>query len=280
MPGLLYFPLLGGQRAAMFWEMGPLASDREADRSLPSADYLSHASPRWEYRRWVALSRVLPAEPTRGAGVHLRPILLVSGVTGDDIVLVPEDHSQSVCVAGVQAIRRWRSLTRSVLTSSRSGRSGGCPSCLSDNGRRRDLTRLRFVLRNEMRLETPRSSKSERPKSVLRLTYAARSGTHGDARNHDPDDVAGVVGVMDGGGGLERSSGEAARDPASDCLPASGCFGRRAALRHVPARPPLGGDSVAHSGRARMGHGGGRRRRPALHVVGAHPPGTPLVEQR
>jgi hypothetical protein len=56
-------PLLAGHRAAMFRDMGRLASDREAALVRATADYFRNALPRGEYLGWVAQSNVSPAEP-------------------------------------------------------------------------------------------------------------------------------------------------------------------------------------------------------------------------
>ncbi len=149
-------PLLAGQRAAMFRDMGRLASDREAALVRATADYLSQALPRREYLGWVALSRVSPAEPIGGAGVQLRPILPRPGVTGDGIELGPE-----AIILNVYVEPPWRrrgvgeALMRSVLTALAERKVRRVVLHASDNGRRL-YERLGFVPTNEMRLETPR----------------------------------------------------------------------------------------------------------------------------
>jgi ribosomal protein S18 acetylase RimI-like enzyme len=146
-------PLLAGHRAAMFRDMGRLASDREAALVRATTDYFREALPRGEYLGWVALSRVSPAEPIGGAGVQLRPILPRPASAGDGIELGPE-----AIILNVYVEPAWRrrgvgeALMRSVLTALAQRKVRRIVLHASDEGRRL-YERLGFVPTNEMRLE-------------------------------------------------------------------------------------------------------------------------------
>jgi ribosomal protein S18 acetylase RimI-like enzyme len=146
-------PVLAGHRAAMFRDMGRLASDREAALVLATADYLRDALPGGEYLGWLAVSEVSPAEPIGGAGVQLRPILPRPAAAGDGIVLGPE-----AIILNVYVEPAWRrrgvgeALMRSVLTALAERKIRRIVLHASDDGRRL-YERLGFVATNEMRLD-------------------------------------------------------------------------------------------------------------------------------
>ena len=150
-------PLLAVHRAAMFRDMGRLASDSEEALVGATADYLRDALPRGEYLGWVAQSRVSPAEPIGGAGVQLRTIIPRPTPVGDGIELGPE-----AIILNVYVEPAWRrrgvgdALMQSVLTALAERKIRRIVLHASDEGRRL-YERLGFVPTNEMRLETPRS---------------------------------------------------------------------------------------------------------------------------
>jgi ribosomal protein S18 acetylase RimI-like enzyme len=150
-------PLLAGHRAAMFRDMGRLASDRQAALVRATVDYFREALPRGEYLGWVALSSASPAEPIGGAGVQLRPILPRPAPAGDGIELGPE-----AIILNVYVEPAWRrrgvgeALMRSLLSALAQRKVRRIVLHASDEGRRL-YERLGFVPTNEMRLETPRT---------------------------------------------------------------------------------------------------------------------------
>ena len=150
-------PLLAHHRAAMFRDMGRLASDREMALVAATAEYLRGALPRGDYLAWVAQSQVSPAEVIGGAGVQLRPILPRPGPAGDSIEPGPE-----AIILNVYVELAWRrrgvgeALMRSVLTALAERKIRRIVLHASDEGRRL-YERLGFVPTNEMRLETPLS---------------------------------------------------------------------------------------------------------------------------
>jgi hypothetical protein len=97
-------PLLAGHRAAMFRDMGRLASDREAALVRATADYFRDALPRGDYLGWVAQSTSSPPEPIGGAGVQLRPILPRPRPASDGIEL--GRRSTPLRAAGIRADER------------------------------------------------------------------------------------------------------------------------------------------------------------------------------
>jgi ribosomal protein S18 acetylase RimI-like enzyme len=149
-------PLLAGHRAAMFRDMGQLASDREAALVRATAGYLRGALPRGEYLAWVAESSVTPAELIGGAGVQLRPILPRPASAGDGLELGPE-----AIILNVYVEPAWRRrgvgdrLMQSVLTTLAERKVRRIVLHASDDGRRL-YERLGFVATNEMRFEPPR----------------------------------------------------------------------------------------------------------------------------
>ena len=150
-------PLLAVHRAAMFRDMGSVASGSEAALVRATADYLRDALPRGEYLAWVAQSSVSPLEPIGGAGVQLRPILPRPTPAGDGIELGPE-----AIVLNVYVDPAWRrrgvadALMQRVLTVLAERKIRRIVLHASNDGRRL-YERLGFVPTNEMRLETPRS---------------------------------------------------------------------------------------------------------------------------
>ena len=149
-------PLLAAHRAAMFRDMGQLASDREAALVRATADYFRDALPRREYLAWVAESTVSSAEPIAGAGVQLRPILPRPTPGGEGIELGPE-----AIVLNVYVDPAWRrrgvgdALMQRVLIALAERRIRRIVLHASDDGRRL-YERLGFVPTNEMRFEPPR----------------------------------------------------------------------------------------------------------------------------
>ena len=145
-------PLLAGHRAAMFRDMGRLASDGEAALVRATADYFRTALPRGEYLGWVAQSASSPSEPIGGAGVQLRSILPRPGSAGDGIEFGPE-----AIVLNVYVEPAWRrrgvgeALMRSILTVLAERKVRRIVLHASDEGRRL-YERLGFVPTNEMRL--------------------------------------------------------------------------------------------------------------------------------
>jgi ribosomal protein S18 acetylase RimI-like enzyme len=147
-------PLLAGHRAAMFRDMGRLASGLEAALVRATAEYLRHALPRGEYLGWVAQTTLSSPESVGGAGVQLRPILPRPTSAGDGIEPGPE-----AIVLNVYVEPAWRrrgvgeGLMRSVLTALAERKVRRIVLHASPDGRRL-YERLGFVPTNEMRLET------------------------------------------------------------------------------------------------------------------------------
>jgi len=146
-------PLLARHRAAMFRDMGRLASGSEASLVRATADYLREALPRGEYLAWVAQTTSSSPEPIGGAGVQLRPILPRPRSSGDGIELGPE-----AIVLNVYVEPAWRRrgvgerLMQSVLTALAERNVRRIVLHASQDGRRL-YERLGFVPTNEMRLE-------------------------------------------------------------------------------------------------------------------------------
>jgi len=146
--------LLAHHRAAMFRDMGRLASELEPVLARATEDYLRDALPSGEYLAWVAETRPSRGEPIGGAGVQLRRILPRPGSNGDGLELGPE-----ALVLNVYVEPAWRrhgvgeALMRAVLAALAGRRVGRIVLHASDQGRRL-YQRLGFVGSNEMRLET------------------------------------------------------------------------------------------------------------------------------
>ena len=147
-------PLLARHRAAMFRDMGRLASLSETSLIRATADYLSEALPRGEYLGWVAQTTSQLLEPIGGAGVQLRPILPRPRSSGDGIELGPE-----AIVLNVYVEPAWRRrgvgerLMQAVLTALAERNVRRIVLHASADGRRL-YQRMGFVPTNEMRLET------------------------------------------------------------------------------------------------------------------------------
>jgi GNAT superfamily N-acetyltransferase len=153
-------PLLARHRAAMFRDMGHLASNQEEPLERATASYLRDALPRGEYLAWVAEDNDAPSALIGGTGVQLRPILPRPRPGSDDLELGPE-----AIVLNVYVEPPWRrrgvaeALMRAAL------------DALADRGIRRIVLhasadgrrlyeRLGFAPTNEMRLSRPLTSKS------------------------------------------------------------------------------------------------------------------------
>ena len=144
-------PLLAYHRAAMFRDMGQLASHREDALQRATAAYLQDALPRGEYLGWVAEDLAPPGVAIGGAGVQIRPILPRPRPGRDDLELGPEAIVLNVYVESnwrrqgvAEALMRAamdaldaRGIRRIVLHASKDGR--------------RLYERLGFVPTNEMR---------------------------------------------------------------------------------------------------------------------------------
>ncbi len=151
---VLDLPLLAYHRAAMFRDMGRLASELERELVRATAAYLRDALPSGEYLAWVAETTRSPAEPIGGAGVQLRRILPRPGSGGDGLELGPE-----AIVLNVYVEPAWRrrgvgeALMQVVLAVLAERKVGRIVLHASDQGRRL-YRRLGFVASNEMRLAT------------------------------------------------------------------------------------------------------------------------------
>jgi GNAT superfamily N-acetyltransferase len=152
---VLDIPVLARHRAAMFRDMGQLASDGEAALVHATAGYLRDALPRGEYLAWVARSAAPSPEIIGGVGVQLRPILPRPGSAGDAVELGPEAIVLNMYVELV-----WRrrgvgaALMRSLLAALADRKLRQIVLHASDDGRRL-YERLGFVPTNEMCLKTP-----------------------------------------------------------------------------------------------------------------------------
>ena len=146
-------PVLAYHRAAMFGDMGKLASHFEQTLRTATAEYLREALRRGEYLAWVAEDTASPPAIIGGAGVQLRPILPRPDRGDDELELGPEAIVLNVYVEpawrrrGVaEALMRTlldalalRGIRRIVLHASAEGR--------------RLYERLGFEPTNEMRLK-------------------------------------------------------------------------------------------------------------------------------
>jgi len=145
-------PLLVHHRAAMFRDMGQLASHQEETLERATASYLRDALPRGEYLAWVAEDRGTPPATIGGAGVQLRPILPRPRTGTDDLELGPE-----AIVLNVYVEPAWRrrgvaeTLMRVVLDALAARGIRRIVLHASDEGRRL-YERIGFVPTNEMRL--------------------------------------------------------------------------------------------------------------------------------
>jgi ribosomal protein S18 acetylase RimI-like enzyme len=146
-------PLLAYHRAAMFRDMGRLASQHEEALERATASYLRDALPRGEYLAWVAEGKGTPPAAIGGAGVQLRPILPRPGADGDDsLELGPE-----AIILNVYVESAWRrrgvaeALMRAVLDALALRGIRRIVFHASDDGLRL-YERLGFVPTNEMRL--------------------------------------------------------------------------------------------------------------------------------
>jgi GNAT superfamily N-acetyltransferase len=158
-------PVLAGHRAAMFRDMGRLASDAVSALVGATAEHLREAMPQGEYLAWVAVRTASPSECIGGAGVQLRPSLPRPGSAGGPVELGPE-----AIVLNVYVEPAWRrcgvgeALMRSVLTELAERKVQRIVLHASDEGRRL-YERLGFVPTNEMRLEPSQRAGTDRPKA-------------------------------------------------------------------------------------------------------------------
>jgi ribosomal protein S18 acetylase RimI-like enzyme len=145
-------PRLARHRAAMFRDMGQLASHQQERLEQATASYLRDAVPRGEYLAWVAEDAGTPPATIGGAGVQLRPILPRPRPGADDLEFGPE-----AIVLNVYVEPAWRrrgvgeALMRAVLDFLAVRGIRRVVLHASDNGRRL-YERVGFVPTNEMRL--------------------------------------------------------------------------------------------------------------------------------
>jgi ribosomal protein S18 acetylase RimI-like enzyme len=145
---------LAYHRAAMFRDMGQLATHQEAPLKDATRDYLRVALPRGEYLAWVAEDSAAPPAIIGGAGVQLRPILPRPRPGTEDVELGPE-----AIILNVYVEPAWRrrgvaeALMRAVLDALAGRGIHRIVLHASDDGRRL-YERLGFVQTNEMRLES------------------------------------------------------------------------------------------------------------------------------
>jgi ribosomal protein S18 acetylase RimI-like enzyme len=145
-------PLLAHHRAAMFTDMGQLASQQAEAMECATALYLRDAVPRGEYLGWVAEDKATPPAAIGGAGVQLRSILPRPRPGTDDLELGPE-----AIVLNVYVEPAWRrrgvaeALMRAVLDALAARGIRRIVLHASENGRRL-YEGLGFVPTNEMRL--------------------------------------------------------------------------------------------------------------------------------
>jgi len=150
----LDIPVLARHRAAMFRDMGQLATDPEAALVRATVHYLRDALPRGEYLGWVAQSTAPSPETIGGVGVQLRAILPRPGSGGDGVELGPE-----AIVLNMYVEPAWRrrgvgdALMRSLLAALADRKLRHIVLHASDDGRHL-YERLGFEPTNEMRLRT------------------------------------------------------------------------------------------------------------------------------
>jgi ribosomal protein S18 acetylase RimI-like enzyme len=140
-------------RAAMFRDMGQLASHQEEALAHATASYLRDALSRSEYLAWVAeLQEGTPPSVIGGAGVQLRPILPRPRAGSDELELGPE-----AIVLNVYVEPGWRrrgvaeALMRALMDALEERGIRRVVLHASADGRRL-YERLGFVATNEMRL--------------------------------------------------------------------------------------------------------------------------------
>jgi ribosomal protein S18 acetylase RimI-like enzyme len=154
-------PLLAYHRAAMFRDMGRLASHQEETLKRATASYLRDAMPRGGYLAWVAESTAAPRPIIGGAGVQLRTILPRPRAGTDDVELGPE-----AIVLNVYVESAWRrrgvaeALMREVLTALKARGIRRIVLHASEDGRRL-YKRLGFVPTNEMRFAEHRGKSGQ-----------------------------------------------------------------------------------------------------------------------
>jgi ribosomal protein S18 acetylase RimI-like enzyme len=150
--GAADIPVLAHHRAAMFRDMGQLASHQEESLKRATAAYLREALPRGEYFAWVAEDQEARPSTIGGAGVQLRPILPRPGMATADLELGPE-----AIVLNVYVEPAWRrrgvaeALMRALLNALAARDIRRIVLHASAEGRRL-YERLGFVPTNEMRL--------------------------------------------------------------------------------------------------------------------------------
>jgi ribosomal protein S18 acetylase RimI-like enzyme len=145
-------PVLAHHRAAMFRDMGQLASHQEGTLETATVSYLREALPRGEYLAWVAEDDGTPPAVIGGAGVQLRTILPRPRPGSDDLELGPE-----AIVLNVYVEPAWRrrgvaeALMRALLNALAARGIRRIVLHASAEGRRL-YERLGFEPTNEMRL--------------------------------------------------------------------------------------------------------------------------------
>jgi ribosomal protein S18 acetylase RimI-like enzyme len=150
-------PVLARHRAAMFRDMGKLASELEAALTSATAAYLREAMPRGEYLAWVAEDAATPPAVIGGAGVQLRPILPRPGADAPAADAGLELGPEAI-VLNVYVESAWRqrgigeALVRTALNALAARGIRRIVLHASADGRRL-YERLGFVATNEMRLE-------------------------------------------------------------------------------------------------------------------------------
>lgn len=143
-------PVLAHHRAAMFRDMGKLASHKVPGLERETATYLAGALPRGDYLAWVAEDA--GAAIIGGAGVQLRPLLPRPRPDSDDLELGPE-----AIVLNVYVEPHWRrrgvadALMRALLSALHARDIRRVVLHASKEGRRL-YERLGFVPTNEMLL--------------------------------------------------------------------------------------------------------------------------------
>ncbi len=143
---------LAHHRAAMFHDMGSLATHQIGPLERATASYLREALPRGEYLAWVAEHHAQVPSIIGGAGVQLRPILPRPRPGSDELELGPE-----AIVLNVYVEPEWRkrgiadALMRALLHELAARGIRRVVLHASDDGRRL-YERLGFVATNEMRL--------------------------------------------------------------------------------------------------------------------------------
>lgn len=143
---------LAHHRAAMFRDMGAIASRNEAALEQATVSFLNRGMATGEYLAWVAEDDASPPAIVGGAGVQLRPIPPRPRPDADDLELGPE-----AIVLNVYVRPSWRrrgvgrALMRTVLDDLAALGIRRIVLHPSDDGRHL-YERLGFVPTNEMRL--------------------------------------------------------------------------------------------------------------------------------